>query len=314
MSSVSFTHWHQDAPEAALRGALALGNFDGVHRGHQALVRALRARADAVAGPAVCVTFDPHPLSLLRPEQFQPVLTTIQHRAELLCRAGADHVIVLHTTRELLELDAADFFREVVRERLQAQAMVEGPNFGFGRDRQGNIDTLRQLCSAASMELTIVAPEENAAGDTISSSRVRNALNAGDIEQATNLLGRRYRLSGKVVEGQRRGRTLGFPTANLADIDVLTPRDGVYAVRAEVEGQFWAAAANIGPNPTFGEQTRKVEVHLLDFDGELYDRVVAVEFVARLRDTRPFAGRDELVAQLQQDIAQARNLAQEEGR
>jgi riboflavin kinase / FMN adenylyltransferase len=300
--------WEETPPAPLRGGAVAIGNFDGVHRGHQALLAELRARAHAAGGPAVAVTFDPHPLRLLRPEQFMPVLTTVPDRAALLQDCGADHVLILQTTPELLRLSAADFFREVVQTRLAARALVEGPNFAFGRNREGDVDTLAELCSRAGLTLEVVTPYL-LDGVPVSSSRVRAALVRGDVGGAAVLLGRPYRLRGTVGTGQRRGQTLGFPTANLEQVETVIPGDGVYAVRAEHQGRTWPGAANVGPNPTFGEQARKVEVHLIGFQGDLYGRGLAVDFLERLRETRPFRGVNELVEQLRRDVDQARRLA-----
>ncbi len=307
MATATLT-WEEAPPPSCRGGAVAVGNFDGVHRGHQALLAELRTRARAADGPAVVLTFDPHPLKLLRPEQFQPVLTTSADRADLLQRHGADHVVILRTTPGLLQLTAAEFFAEVLRQRLAARAVVEGANFAFGRNREGTVATLAELCRAAGMELAVVPPFLQE-GVPVSSSRVRAALLRGAVTEAADLLGRPYRLRGIVGTGKRRGATLGFPTANLEQVETLVPADGVYAVRAHHEGTAWPAAANVGPNPTFGEQARKVEVHLIGFDGNLYGRPLAVDFVERLRDTRPFGGVEELVAQLRRDVEQARQVA-----
>ncbi len=300
----------EDRPPADCRGgALAIGNFDGVHKGHVALTAALRHKAGAVEGPAVAVTFDPHPLQLLRPEQFQPVLTTLADRAALLHKHGADHVVVLQTTAPLLRLNAADFFEKVIRQRLDARALVEGSNFAFGHNREGDVHTLTELSRRAGIDPPEIVPPVLQDGVPVSSSRVRGALVRGDVRGAAGLLGRPYRLHGTVGVGQRRGRTLGFPTANLHGIPTLIPGDGVYAVRVQWAGRWRAGAANLGPNPTFADQARKVEVHVIDFRGDLYGREVAVDFLERLRDTRPFGGVDQLVAQLRRDVDQARALA-----
>jgi riboflavin kinase/FMN adenylyltransferase len=300
--------WDQDPPAFARGGAVAIGNFDGVHRGHAALLTELRRAADGVEGPAVAVTFDPHPLQLLRPEQFLPLLTTPADRAELLTAYGADHVLLLRTTPELLRLTAEEFFTRVLLERLAARAVVEGPNFGFGRNREGNIDTLAELCERHGLTLTVAAPLLQG-GVVVSSSRVRSALMQGDVRQAAELLGRPYLMRGVVGTGQRRGQALGFPTANLGQVPTVIPGDGVYAVRVLHAGKVWPGAANVGPNPTFGESARKVEVHLIGFKGDLYGQPLAVDFVDRLRDTRPFGGVAELVEQLRRDVEQARKLA-----
>jgi riboflavin kinase/FMN adenylyltransferase len=297
--------WRETPPASCRGGAVAIGNFDGVHRGHAALMMTLRREAQAVRGPAVALTFDPRPLELLRPSQVQPPLTTPLERARLLQQLGADHVLVLRIDRDMLALSADAFFAQVVQERLGASAVVEGVNFGFGRNREGNVSRLAELCRAAGIGL-IVAPPVQVDGVAVSSSRVRAALLAGDVATAMKLLGRLYRLQGTVGIGQRRGRTLGFPTANLNETETLIPGDGVYAVMAHVQGTAWPGAANIGPNPTFGETARKVEVHLLGYEGDLYGKPLAVDFVQRLRDTRPFTNVEDLKAQLADDVEQAR--------
>ena len=302
----SFTvDWREAAPAACRGGAVAVGNFDGVHRGHAALIAALRGPAAQAGGPAVAVTFDPHPRDLLRPDLAAPPLTTAADRRRLLQEVGADHVLVLRTTHELLHLTAKEFFDEVLRRRLDARALVEGANFGFGRDREGDIDTLAALCRSAGLPLTVVPPVLIDGGEA-SSSRVRASLLKGDIADAAEVLGRPYRLHGTTAVGQRRGRTLGFPTANLDPLQNLAPGNGVYAVRVFVGEEIWPGAANVGPNPTFGEDARKVEVHLIGFHGDLYGRPLAVDFIRRLRDTRPFRGADDLIRQLRHDVEQAR--------
>ncbi|MBY0528039.1 MAG: bifunctional riboflavin kinase/FAD synthetase [Gemmataceae bacterium] len=294
-------------------GAVAIGNFDGVHRGHASLLAELRRRADAVSGPAVAISFDPHPLQLLNPARFQPVLTTPDDRAALLLTAGADRVVLLRTTTELLALTALEFFNRVIRDGFRARALVEGDNFGFGRNREGNIDTLRELCKQAKIDFAVVPPFEWS-GVRVSSSRVRNALLQGDVRGAADLLGRPYQLRGTVSVGQKRGRTLGFPTANLECVPTLIPADGVYAASARHADRIWPAAVNVGPNPTFAEQARKIEAHLIGFQGDLYGQGLAIDFVQKLRDTRPFAGVHELVEQLRRDVEQATQLANETGR
>jgi riboflavin kinase/FMN adenylyltransferase len=299
--------WDQPPPDTFRGGAATIGNFDGVHRGHAALVSELHRQAEAVGGPAVAVTLDPHPLQLLRPEQFQPVLTTPAERARLLQECGANHVVLLHTTPELLQLSAAEFFQQVLIERLAVRTIIEGPNFGFGRNREGNVEMLARLCGAVGVNLVIVRPVL-ANGKPISSSRVRDALVRGEVREAAGWMQRPYRVRGRVVQGQQRGRTLGFPTANVAHIETLIPGDGVYAVHVLHGGRSWPGAANIGPNPTFGEQARKVEAHLIGFHGELLNQVLEIDFLERLRETRTFESVGALVDQLKRDVEQARQI------
>ncbi len=287
---------------------MSIGNFDGVHRGHVALLEALRRQADAVHGPAVVLTFDPHPLQLLRPDSYPIPLTTTAERGRLIEAHGVDHVVLLRTVHDLLRLTAEEFFKQVVRGHFDARVLVEGDNFCFGRGRRGNVETLAELCRRDGLTLVVVPPVQ-LDGEPVSSSRVRAALQRGAIREATACLGRPYRLSGIVGTGQRRGATLGFPTANMERMETLIPADGVYAVRAEHDGRAWPGAANIGPNPTFGENARKAEVHLIGFQGDLYGRELSVDFIDRLRDTRPFGNVNELIAQLHADIERAREVA-----
>jgi riboflavin kinase/FMN adenylyltransferase len=310
--SIHTLAWDEMPPAAIRGGAVAIGNFDGVHRGHAALMTELRREAHALAGPAVALSFDPHPLKLLRPEQFQPVLTTVADRAMLLEACGADHVLFLRTTPVLLQLNAATFFHQILQDRLAVRALVEGPNFRFGRDREGNIETLQSLCREIGIGLTILAPVL-VEGRPVSSSRVRTALEQGNVREAARLLNRPYRLRGTVGTGRQRGRLIGFPTANLEQIGTLVPWDGVYAVRVHRGDQSWPGAANIGPNPTFGESARKIEVHLIGFHGELQGEVLLVDFVDRLRDTRRFESVAELQAQLQRDVEEARGMLFDQG-
>lgn len=303
--------WNALPPDACRCGAVAIGNFDGVHRGHAALLSELHRQAQAINGPAIALTFDPHPIELLRPGQTPPRLTTPEDRTRLLHELGADHVLILRATQELLSLRAADFFTQVIQGHFDAQSLVEGTNFGFGRGREGDVATLARLCEPAGIRLTVVPPVILDSGE-VSSSRIRAALTSGNVREAAALLGRPYRLHGLVGHGQHRGQQLGFPTANLDQLRTLVPGEGVYAVRVPHEGKNWPAAANVGPNPTFGEIARKVEIHLIGFQGDLYGRPLTVDFIERLRDTRPFKSVAELVEQLRHDIEQARRIANDE--
>lgn len=314
-----------DFPPELRGGAVAIGNFDGVHRGHARIVERLRRRAGEVGGPAIVFTFDPHPVRLLRPESAPPPLTWTDRKAELLAELGVDAMIAYPTDEALLRLSAEEFFRQIVVERLAARAMVEGPNFCFGRNRTGTIAVLAELCRAAALGLEVVEPIV-LAGDEgeafVSSSRVRALVARGDVQTAGELLTRPYRIRGMVTHGAARGSRIGFPTANLEAIDTLLPALGVYAGRAETSSgavspssgavsrpRLWPAAINIGPNPTFGEHAVKVEVHLIGFTGNLYGLPLEVDFLARLRDIRPFPSVDALKAQLAEDVAQAEALA-----
>jgi riboflavin kinase/FMN adenylyltransferase len=298
----------KDFPAEARGGAVAVGNFDGVHRGHVAIVRRLLERAQDVRGPAIVFTFDPHPVRLLRPEQSPPPLTWTERKAELLAAQGVDWIVAYPTDEALLNLSAADFFARIIRESLDARALVEGPNFFFGHNREGTIARLEELTASAGISLDIVPPVE-IDGAIVSSSRVRQMIAAGDVGTANKLLSQPYRIRGLVTHGAGRGAKIGFPTANLAGIDTLLPAQGVYAGRGWVSGQSWPAAVNLGTSPTFGDASVRVEVHLLGHDASLYGQPMEVDFLARLRDIRPFPSPAALVEQLRQDVEQVRRIA-----
>lgn len=286
-------------------GAVAIGNFDGVHLGHAMLASRLVAASRSVDGPAVVFTFDPHPVRILRPEAAPPPLTWTDRKAELLGQLGVDAVIAYPTDTQLLELSAQDFFRQIVVERLAAREVVEGANFYFGRGRAGTIDVLRRLCVSAGIGLDLVEPVI-IGGEPVSSSRVRKLIADGQVDEADRLLTAPYRVRGMVRHGAGRGMKLGFPTANVDAIDTLLPGPGVYAGRAMAQGSPWPAAISVGPNPTFGEQAMKVEVHLIDFRGSLYGEPMEVDFLSRVRDIQRFDNVPALLKQIESDVAEAR--------
>jgi riboflavin kinase/FMN adenylyltransferase len=265
-------------------------------------------RAKAVRGPAIVFTFDPHPVRLLRPEQSPPPLTWTERKAELLKANGVDWIVAYPTDQALLNLSAHDFFESIVRGRLASKAMVEGANFFFGHNREGTIGRLQELTSAAGISLDVVAPVE-IDGALVSSSRVRGLIAAGDLGAANRLLSQPYRIRGIVTHGAGRGAKIGFPTANLAGIDTLLPAVGVYAGRAWVSGERWPAAINLGTSPTFGDHSIRVEIHLIGQHESLYGQPMEVDFLARLRDIRPFPSVDALVVQLGADVAEAKRVA-----
>jgi riboflavin kinase/FMN adenylyltransferase len=295
-------------PAELRAGAVAIGNFDGVHRGHARIVQRLIAEARRVGGLASVFTFDPHPVRILRPALAPPPLTWTDRKAELLVELGVDAMIAYPTDEALLKLAPREFFDHIVRDKLDARAMVEGPNFFFGHNRLGTIDVLRQFTAEAGMTLEVVPPVE-IDGDLVSSSRVRKLLSAGRVEDARHLLTRPYRIRGMVMHGAGRGAKIGFPTANVEAIDTILPGAGVYSGIAIAAGGRFAAAINIGPNPTFGEHALKVEVHLIDYHESLYGQPLEVDFLSRLRDIQPFASVEALKAQLARDVESARQIA-----
>ena len=289
---------------------VTVGMFDGVHRGHRALLDRLAAEAAARDMPTAAVTFDRHPLAVLRPGSEPPLLTTLDRKVELLGEAGMAVVLVLEFTRELSEVPAEAFAAEVLFDALAARAVVVGENFRFGHKAAGDPALLNELGRPRGIE--VVAVPLHAQGDqVVSSTRIRAELAEGDVAAAAASLGRPYAVEGVVVVGDRRGGPLlGVPTANLDVPDgIALPADGVYAghLTDELDGVERPAAVSVGTNPQFGTD-RRVEAHVLDFDGDLYGHRVSVAFAHHLRDQAVFAGVDELAAQIRADIDQARRL------
>jgi riboflavin kinase/FMN adenylyltransferase len=291
-----------------IRSAVAVGNFDGVHRGHQALVAAAIARARETGGAAVVLTFDPHPARVLRPEAAPSALTTLAQKEELASALGIDRVVALVFDAGLAALSPEAFAGEVLQNALGAHHVVVGESFRFGRARLGDARTLEALGGRHGFDVRVVAPVLHG-GRPISSSRVREALVAGDVDEAAQLLGRPYALDGRVVRGDGRGRGLGIPTANLAAEEQLLPARGVYAGRCRTpDGEWHLAVVNVGERPTFGGKGLHVEAHLLDFAGELYGARLRLAFHARLRGEERFESAQALVERIQQDVRATRVL------
>jgi len=285
------------------------GNHDGVHLGHRSLIQQAGALAQAEGIGVRVLTFDPHPAALLAPERAPTPLTTPERRVQLLLGCGANEVQVQPFTREFAGQDPAAFIEWL--QRAGARAVVVGADFRFGKGRAGNVEILRQLCSTANIALTI-AQEVQVAGQRVSSSAIRREVAAGAVSHASEMLGRVHDVSGLVIEGDRRGRQLGFPTANLDPEPVLLPADGVYSVVARVldadqgtDQPLVEGVANIGQRPTFAAG-RALEVHLFDWDDDIYGKRLRVGFVDRVRDEAKFPSVDALKAQIQVDCDRAR--------
>jgi riboflavin kinase/FMN adenylyltransferase len=291
--------------------AVTIGNFDGVHRGHQALIQAAARRAGEQGGRTVVLTLDPHPARLLDPEGAPATLTTLDQKSELLGGLGVDVFVVLPFTAELARLSGEEFVGGVLVEALGARSVVVGEDFRFGHRRRGDVSLLEELGGRHGFGVEALPPVLHE-GLPVSSSRVRDVLARGQVEEARALLGRSFFIDGRVVEGERRGRTLGFPTANLATPNETLPLGGVYAARCRVpRGRWVPAVVNIGRRPTFGGNGVSVEAHLLDFEADLYGAELRIEFVGRLREERRFDGPEALVAQIGEDVSRARALVAE---
>ncbi len=287
---------------------VTLGNYDGVHLGHRALLSAARARADRDGLIVTAVTFDPHPSVVLAPDRAPPLLTTIERRSDLLRGLGADEVTVLRFDRELASTSPEGFVDSVLVSRLATRSVVVGPDFRFGRGRAGDTAMLRELGGARGFDVVAVEPF-TLDGEVVSSTRVRAALREGDVHLAARMLGRVHNVEGRIVRGDGRGRSIGVPTANLDCEPVLLPKDGVYAVAARVRGESepLRGVANLGVRPTFAAG-RSVEVHLFDLDRDLYDARLRVGFVERLRGEQKFDGIESLKAQIARDAERAREI------
>lgn len=297
-------------PKEFQQGVITIGNFDGVHLGHRALLTEVQTLAQQLGTHPVVVTFDPHPMKLLNPERYQLPLTTIEQRVTLLKSLGVEHVVCLQTKPELLAL-SAEYFFETVIQRLDIRGLVEGYDFHFGHQRKGNNALLACYCEHRRIPFRVVsAVGLSTESEPISTSRIRSQIQQGQVAEAAKGLGRFFSSEGIVTEGAKRGRLLGFPTANLEHIQTFLPREGVYLVRVtQDQTRFWGAA-NIGPNPTFNELNQKFEVHLLDYSGDLYGRPLVVEWIDRLRDTQKFSSVSELQNQLHKDIQEIRQRTQ----
>jgi riboflavin kinase/FMN adenylyltransferase len=312
------------APRALARGcAVTIGNFDGVHQGHQALIRRTVERAKEAGLPAVAVTFNPHPLRVLKGQDAPPQLISPQHKLECFADLGINLALVMPFTPETAACTPETFVQTILVERLHTRTLVVGYDYAFGRGRRGNAT----LLAALGQEHGFVVEQFPALylhGDIVSSTRIREALHRGAVALAADLLGRPHSVEGVVVKGMNRGgRLLGFPTANLhMDEDLLLPAGGVYAVLAKLGprrcslpgictgsgGPYLKGAANVGNNPTFGEEPLRVETHLLDFHADIYGASFRVYFIERLRDVRRYNGVPELVEQIGRDAAKAREI------
>lgn len=292
---------------------LSVGNYDGIHLGHQHILRAMRHLHDERNGAGLAVvTFEPHPLTVLRPEVAPPRLTPSALKQQLLADAGVDHLAILAPTKEVLNLTAEDFWK-ILRDEVRPVAMVEGGSFNFGKGRGGNIEKLREWAADSPIDLRVAEAVTVPLTDLwivpVSSSLIRWLLGHGRARDAAICLGHPYTLVGKIVQGYQRGKSIGVPTANLDCDDQMVPLDGVYAGRCTVDGALYPAAVSIGTMPTFGNNRRQIEAHLIGFDGDLYGRTLHLELIDWLREQRKYPSVEQLQVQLRRDIEQVRDRA-----
>lgn len=302
-----------DNAKIAKPTVLTLGVFDGLHLGHQRIMQTVVERAKVAEAVPTAITFDPHPRAVLHPESAPPLLQTLDQRLANLDLLGIEQAIVVPFDREFAAQPAEDFLSNIIRDRLHAKEVYLGKGFAFGKDRGGNIELLRRL----SVDLGFIADEVDEVqlrGQRISSSAIRLLLDEGRVNLARRMLGRPYGVEGVIIRGNRRGHTIGFPTANLKPQNRVIPKYGVYATATLIDGHWRRSITNIGVRPTFENTTEpSIETYVFDFDGDLYGDVLRVRFLHRIRDERKFSGIDELKGQIERDTRTARNYFRHQG-
>ncbi len=290
---------------------ITIGNFDGVHIGHQALFHEVIEKADAIDGTSIAMTFEPHPLRVLQQNNLPPLITLYEQKAELIARSGIEVLICVPFTREFAGMSAREFVKDLLIKRIGMRAIVVGKDYTFGRNREGDLKLLQALANEHNFEVVRVdwiQIAKNYPG-RISSTRVRELVMAGEVAEVQQLLGRHYQIRGLVTAGRDRGgKLLGFPTANINLHDELCPKTGVYAVTVECQDKFYQGVANIGYSPTFDDRLFTVEVHILDFNENIYGKRIRINFVKRIRDEIKFSSIEELSEQIRKDVIEAREI------
>jgi riboflavin kinase/FMN adenylyltransferase len=294
-------------PEKFRGGVISIGKFDGMHLGHSLIIKRLKNRAEQRQLPAIILTFDQLPVTILRPDlNIQPICT-LERKIELIRQFNVDALVVLRTDHELLHQSAKTFFFETIKEKLNAAAIVEGNNFCFGHDRLGTAGLIQQYGQQTGIEIDIVQPVRFD-NHLVSSSGIRQLIQEGNIEQAAKWMPQPYRLTGTVIQGDQRGRTLGFPTANLGNTETIIPKPGIYVTTATFDGKTFGSTTHIGTNPTFHQSIPKIEVFIHDFNGDLYGKRIDVDFFVMLREIVRFGSAEELVQQMNLDIRQSQKI------
>jgi len=287
---------------------LTIGNFDGVHKGHLSLFDLVKQRAKAINGQSTLMTFDPHPIKVMKPNNAPPLITLTQQKLELIEEAHIDMIFCIPFTRQFASISARNFVQDILVDKIGIKEIVVGYDYTFGSGREGGIELLQNMGKELDFRVHVVAPiyVENI---LVSSTSIRNLVQEGKLHEAKRLLGRNYQVGGTVIKGKNRGgRLLGFPTANLALIDELVPKRGVYVVKVLVEDRFYDGLTNIGYNPTFGDGVFSVETHILNFQEDLLGKQIRVKFIERLRDEKTFESLEDLIAQIERDIARATKI------
>ncbi len=290
---------------------ITIGNFDGVHIGHQALFHEVLEKADQLDGTSISMTFEPHPMRVLKKKARPPLITLYEQKLELIAKSGIDVLICIPFTKAFASLSAKAFVEDILVNRIGMKAIVVGNDYTFGNNREGNIDLLKSFAGPLDFEVIIAdwIQSSKIGNNRISSTAIRDLVENGALTKANKMLGRNYQIRGEVARGRDRGgKLLGFPTANINLHDELCPRAGVYAVTVEYEGSFYKGVANIGYSPTFDDHVFTVEVHILDFDQDIYGKKIKVNFVKRLRNEIKFEGISQLSDQIKTDILKANKI------
>lgn len=290
---------------------ITIGNFDGVHIGHQALFHEIIEKADAIGGTSIIMTFEPHPIRVLKQNGHPPLITLYEQKLELIESSGIDVLICAPFSREFADISARKFVEDILLTRIGMKAIVVGKDYTFGRNREGNLDLLRKFAEDLGFEVIAADWIQTLNGQPgrISSTRARELVMTGDVSEARKLLGRYYQVRGVVTTGRNRGGSLlGFPTANINLQDELCPKTGIYAVTAECGGKKYNGVANIGYRPTFDDNVFAVEVHILDFNENIYGQKIRINFVQRIRDEIKFSNISELSDQIKKDIVKAHEI------
>ena len=290
---------------------ITIGNFDGVHIGHQALFHEVIERAADIDGTSIAMTFEPHPLRVLQKNSLPPLITVYEQKNELIERTGIDVLICIPFTREFASLSAAAFIKDLLVAKIGMRVIVVGKDYSFGKNREGNLSVLKSYASELGYEVIVAEwiKAEREVADRISSTKIRELIMAGEVEPARKMLGRHYQIRGLVVKGRDRGgKLLGIPTANINLQDELCPKTGIYAVTVEYNQQLYKGVANIGYSPTFDDHQFTVEVHLLNFSENIYGQKIRVNFIQRIRNEKKFVGIADLKEQIHQDIKTAHKI------
>lgn len=286
---------------------ITIGNFDGIHLGHQKILKDVKRRSSELKGDSIVYTFEPHPLNILFPHKKVPLITSFSEKIKLIEESGIDIVICEDFTPEYANLSPRQFVKDILLDKIGVKAVFVGHDYAFGKGRKGNIDTLKQLGEELVFEVHVVdAVKVDAI--LVSSTKIRDTIQKGDVKKVAGFLGRSYSISGKVEKGKNRGKGLGFPTANLKSVEEICPKPGIYAVHVSYRDQPYQGVVNIGFNPTFKDKTLSIEVYILEFNKDIYDEYIKISFVERLRDEKAFDSPEALVEQIKKDVEMAREI------